>query len=307
MRVSWCLLLSALAVVAGCNLLVGADEFELGASGMPTGGGGSVGGSGSGGVGQGGSVPGATLADAGLIVRYYIDEASSGTSPSVLNDAAAEEPLPLQLWYQDAIPEELVFDEVAEQRALRWMQSANHARASVAIGDGKIFRDLHGSTTGTVEVVADVRGVTDLGSRISHIGCDRESGRFTLSTRSMGELQLYIWVNDASAMIGDWDIDLDSRRRTVLHVVFDSTQATAADRVRLYADGQPIGGNAGVEVMQHQTLDLGQGCHYALGNREVGERSLRGWLYYAALYSTALSDAAVVHNAAVLELDDDRP
>lgn len=298
MRSSSYLFALGLAVVAGCHLVVGADDFQVNATGGSTGGGAA---------GQGGSGPDRTLADDGLVVRYYIDEAASGIAPSMLQDAAHEEPLALELWYQGPDPAELEFEEVFGRRALRWLQVANNARASRAIGDTKIYEWLHGSTTGTIEVVADVRGVTDQGARLSHIGWEQEPGRFTLSSKDMGELQLYVWANGACTPIGDWDVNLEQRRRTVLHVVFDSAQGEARDRVRLYADGQRVTGNDGSAVAQDLPLDLGQGCHYVLGNRETGQRSFRGWLHYAALYSTALSDTAVDNNFQALDLDDDTP
>jgi hypothetical protein len=43
-----------------------------------------------------------------------------------------------------------------------------------------------------------------------------------------------------------------------------------------------------------------------LGNRLPGERSMGGYLHYAALYLEALSQAQVDQNVAALQLSDDK-
>ncbi len=55
------------------------------------------------------------------------------------------------------------------------------------------------------------------------------------------------------------------------------------------------------------TLDLAEGRHLVLGNRELGGRSYSGAMYYAALYAKALTAAEIEQNAVALLISDDGP
>lgn len=239
------------------------------------------------------------LIDDGLIVRYYLDEASSGQGPTEVQDSAPS-PLPLALTYTP----ELNFTNAGGNRGLSWSETGVDARASVAVDSTKIHSALDGSKTGTIEVVIDVEEVTSSVSRISHIGRDQQSGRFTLASSNANVLGFYF--NDAFA--ASWDVAMPSLGRIVVHLVFDSTESNEANRARLYVDGVLVTSNGdGSAPGLDATIDLGTGRHYVLGNREVGGRSFRGEMFYAAMYSTALSAADVAQNAEILSADDDSP
>ena len=270
------------------------------AGGAPTGtsAGGSAGTGGAGGA-AGGSPAGSSLVDTGLIVRYYIDEAASGQGPAELVDAAPA-PQPLGMVWG---PELSYAEDGAGHRGLRWNQIEQYSRATVAVDGTKISGQLHGSTTGTIETVVSVSAVSTSHSRLSHIGQDEEGGRFTLSMPSPSRLQFYT----ASGRKGYWEVDFPGLGRIVLHLVLDTTLADPAERVKLYLDGALVPSVGGEPPDQDEVLDLGTGRHYVLGNREVGERTFVGTLYYAAMYGSALSAADVLNNVGVLISDDDTP
>lgn len=246
---------------------------------------------------SGGGIP--LFVNDGLIVRYFIDEADTGTGPTQLEDAAPS-PRPLVITYEP----ELAYTEAYGQRALAWTTEGGSGRASVAIAGTKIQSGLQGSTTGTIEVVVDIAQVTSNHSRITHIGYEQELGRFTLASPAVNQLELVI--NDSN-IVGLWSFSLSSAQRTVLHAVFDSAPADPNERAKLYADGSLVAGNSAAPPPQNVTLDLHDNTHLVLGNREVGERSFRGRLHYAALYAVALSEAQVLNNATLLLADDDAP
>jgi hypothetical protein len=93
--------------------------------------------------------------------------------------------------------------------------------------------------------------------------------------------------------------------RTVLHLVFDSNEADPADRARFYVDGVIAPPSNEESIALGAQIGNLAGEYFVLGNREVGARSFRGTLFYAALYDTALGPAAVAHNAARLVANDD--
>ncbi|MGK3987833.1 hypothetical protein WME99_32630 [Sorangium sp. So ce136] len=315
-----------LGELPGSDPGAGGGESAAGGSGSGTGGaqssagGGGNGGSGagagggesaSGGGGAGGSDCASTstcLTDDGLIARYFLDEAAAGVVPAQVEDAAGA-PVPLALTYG----EEMSFSaDGAAHSGLSWTATAADSRASAPIDGTKIHAALDGSGTGTVEAVLRIADVVVDGSRIIHIGSGQESGRFTLRSEHLGQLELW-WNGNYCG--GAWDAQLPERG--VVHAVLDTTvQEPAEDRVRLYIDGvpaprsNPVLGYCAMHARVppvDATLDLAEARHLVLGNREIGGRTFSGALYYAALYAKALTPAEIERNAAALLASDDRP
>jgi hypothetical protein len=271
----------------------GGNGATGGAGGTGAGGAGGAGGTGAGGaIGQG------PLIERGLLTRYFIDEADAGQTVLELQDAAPD-PLPLAITYGP----ELTFATDGENRGLEWTAPELDGRASVAV-DGSKLVALHGSKTGTIEVVIDVDEVTSSNSRISHIGFDFEGGRFSLTSPTTSRLRLF-WQD--SELAGDWPVPLAMLGRVVVHAVLDTSLPDPADRARLFVNASPVARIGGTPPALDQVIDLSTGTHYVLGNREIGLRSFRGRLYYAAMYTSALTTDEVLHNAAILSTDDDAP
>ena len=109
-------------------------------------------------------------------------------------------------------------------------------------------------------------------------------------------------------VLGDWQVDLASRGRTVLTAVFDSTQAQADRRVVLYVDGSEQPRFSGTPPALDAGLDLSQADAACVGNRDMGvssDRSPTGTIAYVALYDRALDAAEVATHAERLLLSDD--
>lgn len=246
-------------------------------------------------TGGGGGAP--PLSDDGLVARYFIDEAAMGTSPLMLSDAAPS-PLPLTIHFLGG----LVFQEVSDNRALRWSVVDGDDRAAVPVAGTKIANELNGSTTGTMEVVVDVEQLNLMGTRLSHIGGDTGSGQFTLSQYDDQVVRFRMKNSDR----GRWPIDLEGRGRTVLHLVFDSNVADQALRARLFENGSEVQQSNTAYPSAGETITMGANDIYAIGNRGTGGRGFVGRIYYAALYATPLTPAQVADHAAVLNLRDDR-
>lgn len=251
------------------------------------------------------------LADDGLIVRYFLDEAASGQTPTMLVDAAPQ-PLALPLVYSKMGGNNPVYVEQSGHRGLSWTKIELDGRATLPVDAMKIQARLAGKTTATIEVVVEIDQVSANGSRVSHIGAGSEPGHLTLRSDNINKAQTY-WQGDRLA--GAWDVDWLAEGRAVAHVVYDTAQADPADRVRFYLDGQqlPDAADTVEHPAQNQTITVPatammKPVHFTLGNRgEDGSRSFKGVLFYAALYDVALSDDAIAGNAALLEQDDDTP
>ncbi len=259
--------------------------------------------------GMGGG-PLAMLSDSGLVARYYLDEASRGSPDAGAAIDSAPDPLNLPITWPSV--GELHYVETGGQRGLESSAAGLDGRASIAdIGDSKIRSALDGSQTGTLEVVLAVSGVHESNSRFIHIGTAEESGRFSLSAGSLDELNFY-WrpsaLHPEDVLAGRWPMAFTPGERVVLHAVLDASAIAAGDRARLYRNGMLVAGNdTETPVELGQAITLADHHAFVLGNREIGVRSFAGTLFYAALYESALTEAEVANNAAVLETSDDKP
>ncbi len=287
-----------------------------GGAGGATGGGAGAGGDGgravgSGGAGGGGGAP--ALIDRALLTRYFVDEAASGIQPSELTDSAPS-PLPLALDYGETDggggaggspgPPNMTFDEVAGNRGLSWTNKSLGGMASVAVTGSKLLT-LNGVTAATVECVVDI---TDAGSsgvcgRISHLGV-ASHGNLTLCSNDGRDLSLRMTDMPRE----EWNVELETLGRVVLHAVVDTTHPDADARLRLFIDGvdRGVGDKTNSPPTQGQPITVSSG-HYVLGNRINEDGATRGHLFYCALYAAALDDAEVAHNAALLMASDDTP
>lgn len=259
---------------------------------------------------MGGSPPLPVLSDTGLVARYYLDEAASGTPDGAMAMDAAPAPLNLPITW--GVGDAFRYAEIDNQRGLESTTAGLDARASVTgMSATKVGTALSGSQTGTLEVVLEVSGVHMSNSRFIHIGTGDESGRFSLSAGSLDEVNFF-WRSSSifptDYLAGHWPVTFTPGERIVLHAVLDSGQAAEIDRARLYRNGVLVTGNDTKNPVQiGQTLSFVDSDAFVLGNREIGVRTFDGTLFYAAVYQSALTSAEVINNASVLLASDDTP
>ena len=235
------------------------------------------------------------LVDDGLLGRYYLDEAAIGTAPTEVVDHAPD-PLPLPISYAG---DQMAYDEVGRNRGLRWRQAELDAGAGRRVVGTKL-EQIDGAPQATIEVVVDVEAVTNHGSRFCHFGRGEAGGDFSMRAEEMDRVR--VWVNDRESEV--WPTDLGVGRR-VLTAVYDPALADPSDQLRLYVDGSEVVPES--ESPQHlgRAIALRDQAVLALGNRPAGARSFAGVLYYAAVYTHALTPEQVANNAELLLVSDD--
>lgn len=274
-----------------------------GPGGNTTSSGGGHGGSGAmgggGGTGGGGTGAGAgTLVSSGLLVRYFLDEAASGQGPTEIADSAPD-PFDLPITYSPT----MVWSSAATGRGLSWgLAGADGAPTAPVIGT-KVLDRLGGKTAATFEVVANIVDCVAADSRLVHIGGGNLS---RLSLECIGGDTLAMDINDHDPTEG-WQITLATLGRAVIHVVIDTALPSATERVRLFIGATEVTGGTGAAMPQSEAFGILGTDALAIGNRDNGERSTLGSIYYAALYDRALSEPEIVANAAVLKANDDTP
>jgi hypothetical protein len=291
---------AALALCGACTGMPSSTEGAQSTSVATVGAGGSganmgVGGS-TGGQHVGGAPP---LLDDGLIARYFIDEADSGQGPTELVDAAPD-PVPLAITY---IPQ-MSFAEKDGHRGLEFTTEGLDGRASVLADGTKFQTRLAGAMTATMEAVVEIAAVTSSGSRIMHMGAATSTEWwFSMGTGSVNRMDISI----EDDWLGYFVVPLTVLGRVVLHSVIDNTQTDPEARTRFYANGGITPRIWGTPFDQDHPFDIPAGKYFVVGNREVGQRTIRGINYYVAVYDIAFSEAQVQANASALLASDDHP
>jgi hypothetical protein len=249
--------------------------------------------------GSGGQAP--VLVDRGLVVRYFMDEAPSGQSPTQMLDSAPS-PFHLGLDYSA----QMAYAATPNGRGLDWTAVAAPGSARGTISGSKVQTALHGSATATIELVVNATDLRQGGNTvINALGSGSNAGDLSLySTTNHGGNQVGVAWHGGTEM-GYWPVDLRTVGRVVLDAVVDSTQADGASRLLLFVDGVSAGAASGSNVTQNATVDLSSATTLSVGNGVALVASIEGGLYYAALYSSALSQSEISINVTRLQASDD--
>lgn len=246
------------------------------------------------------------LSDTGLVVRYYIDEAASGTGPTSVVDAAAD-PFNLTPTYGAA----LAYVETDGDRGVESTATSGTHRLSGAIDNtsDKVRDAFGGVTQATIELVVDVQSVLTSGNGSNVFGINETtvSGVGELMIRAGGSaVPTSFTVFWNSGLKDYWD--LGTAARAVFHIVIDTTQASSADRVKVYRAGSEITSNVGNAITQNDTLTLPNGSVVcAFNNEAIGSEAFVGTLFYGALYTSVFDATRVSDHYDVLTADDDTP
>ncbi len=250
--------------------------------------------------GSGGTMlnPG-TLVDDGLVVRYLIDEADVGQTPTELVDSAPA-PLAVPIVYAP----ELVFAADAQgRRGLKFSSTNSSGRASVALDGTKLQQEIHASGSVTIEVVADL---TDIDNPAPFVLFGQYYWGPRLTMTAWTETLLSISMNDSSAW-ADFFVDVPATGRTVYHAVVDTSAPGETDRLRIYVNGARLTPIDVEPAAQNTLIDLSIGNQFVIGNDNNNTLSPEGTFYYVAVYSTPLTDDQILQNTGLLLFDDDAP
>lgn len=239
------------------------------------------------------------LVDDGLVVRYYMDEATTGQGPTELLDAAPD-PLDLPITY---IPEMAYTQDAPGMTGIEWDAAELDGRPTASANGTKIVTALHTSTTATVEMVLAFTDVSGSNSRLFYLGQGSDTGRLTVSTPSVYFLRFTVNEDRVASSF----FDSTPAGRFVLHAVYDTAQATPEERARFYVNGGRLQSFGTTPPDLNDAISIPADQDIAIGNRESGGRSINGTIYYAAVYSDALTDDDILQNALLLLENDDTP
>lgn len=250
------------------------------------------------------------FSDTGLVVRYGIAEAASGSSPGAVTDiGGVGSAFDLTLNYGGGT---LAYREDSGQRGLESTNTTGNQRAAGAINNtsDKVRNALHGAQKAVIEIVADIHNFDNNGSRIFGVQ-NRAGGNgvFILAGTVPGTHTLQLRLNN-TVVRSYAPGDLDVLGRSVYHVVVDTTQGTEANRALLYIDGVATAWTSTATITQNATISVDSNSDVIAFNRESSGsfgRAFDGVLYYAAIYTGDFDATRVADHATALLADDDAP
>jgi len=237
-----------------------------------------------------------TLVDTGLITRYFIDEAASGTGPTEVVDYGPATTQNLTINYDGV----MAYTEVGTGKGLSCTDIDGDAYARVQVGaSGKLYDGLIGAQKVTLELVAAITQGSYSNGRAFVINDDTSDPALGLS---VVDTDFQVWWEEA--MVRSWT---GGTARQVIHIVYDTTQAAANDRIKIYVNGTIITPDYDAAPGQNDTLSFATTSYLFMFNRGNSSwaRSINGKIYYAAVYAGALGESDITNNYGVLISEDD--
>jgi hypothetical protein len=243
------------------------------------------------------------LVDTGLFARYYLDEAGSGTGPTVVNDSG-----PNAYHLNDVVYGSTLswVTEAGGQRGLHSTTAGQAVYAKRRATTSDALVQLSGGKKWTIEIVAvNVRG-TDSYERVVALHPVTHTSVSPLSIVTSAGYFIGSFGNKSGGTFvvdGAWG----TTSLAVFHLVIDSTQATVANRAVWYRNGT-IRTNGSVNTVPlDQTLTLDTDYELLIFNRHTYNRSPTGTILYAAVYADAMTAADIENNATILLANSDSP
>jgi len=266
-----------------------------------------------------------TLVDTGLVTRYYLNEAASGTAPTQALDSSGND-YDLTVDYGDST---LSYDDpAAGNRGLKSSVAnpdGDHAVYNLIPDSGDTVRsEMGGVKKATLEVSLIAEDFPATGG-----GAEQIFGIYNWGNGSpfglAGRNPVWFFNIGTSGGGDNYQAALgigNFTTKRVVHAVLDTTQADPEDRIKVYLDGTPVtvtdsigdpldGNNT---PPQDATLDIPNydpdDVWLAMmnGKRASGGDLTAVWegtLFYAAMYNDAFSQAEVDNNVSVLLANDD--
>ena len=233
-----------------------------------------------------------TTPNLNIIAEYLINEASSGQSPTQVLDNRSS-PVDLSITYSGAAP---AYTTDATGRGLSF-DNALPGYVTGTITGTKIESDIENSDKATFEFVVTATDTTtpQFIAGITTTGTSTNLGWFFAG----GEMYLVTYYVGGASTTKTATISPGSY---VCHYVIDTTESTAADRLKLYVDGSSqilSGGDPSLNA----TLDLS--TNLSLGAFPGGTDPLDGSVFYLSIWEGAMSQSEVTQRVSDLQTSTD--
>lgn len=238
------------------------------------------------------------------IARWLLNEASSGQSPtSIADDTGNGNDLDV-INYAGSDANWTSNDEGNGLECIAVEQtSAAIAKLENVLTNGNIASSLNGATKASLILVVNVVAGGDSASRIFQLGDSNTDGEITVVIDTGGSPQFLVrWGMDVAG--GGQNEYAGPTGLTIITVVYDSTEAIQADRIKLYYDNELQTPTSSI-VPLNRALTLNSTDDVSLLNRTDGLRSLKGAIFYAELFTGKLTEQQRLDAYTALSSDND--
>ena len=244
------------------------------------------------------------MADAATIARWLMNEASSGTSPTTVSDDVDGNTLAIDYSSGDA-----EWTSIGAGRGIDFTAAPCTSDTAIAsltniVANGNLGTNLDSVSEASFILVVDIDAGAANGSRLFHIGTSSGNGDLAvIVTDTVLKVRWDREVQDGGD--GDASYSIPSGV-TIIACIIDTTQTTAADRVKLYYNNSlqtPIAST----LLQNNTLAAINDTDrfVSIGNRPSGTRNIDGKIYYMELFTGQLTAQQVTDSYDALVLDND--
>jgi len=255
------------------------------------------------------------LVNSDLMVRYLFNEASSGSSVTQINDSSGNNYHLTEINYNSGAMFWIQDTDIYANRGIRSSSSdsAQSIRRIISSSNDP-FYDNRAGTKFTIEAVVRVRAASTNFGRITAVHKTGESlSQLGLGVTSQSNpLQFYVGWGSSD---GSPTYNLSNNAGFpvyVVHVVVDTTQATNANRIKLFIDGvQQTAVNA-PNITQNSNINITASTtqFWFLDRQDSsgdpsGARSVDSDIYYCAWYANAFTTAQITQNYDILATQND--
>ncbi len=240
-----------------------------------------------------------------VIARYLLDEASSGTSPTtVADDTGNDNGLTIDYSSGDAAwNSESGGNGLDFTAAIETTDSAIAELADI-VNNGNLGSSFDGATELSMIVRVTIDNSSGDGSRIFGIGTSSGNGDIAIVG---GGTTLNVRFDSEDDGVEVTYTGVPSGITTIA-VVIDSTDGTAADRIRTHLDGSatPLTAASGVLTQNVAMDDINNTSRSAyIGNRPSQNRNIDGKVWYAEIGTGQLTTTEIADAHTALSSDHD--
>jgi len=236
------------------------------------------------------------LSNTDLVARWEFEEADSGTSPASVADVSGVGSA-WNLTTVDYGSGNAAWMKVGSKRGWESTSVNGTQRVARQLTEGtKIYDTLNGKQKLTLELLVQIDALNGGNGRVVVINDNAGSDPvFGLAGTSLSSVTIHF--NGTNA--GSVDLSAFAGQPIVVHLEIDTTQATAADRRKLYVNGSAQTISGGSSITQNAGMDTGE-RDWIIFNRQSGgsfDRSCDGIMFYCAVYENVLSGTDRTNNS----------
>lgn len=244
------------------------------------------------------------MATYSALAQYLFDEAASGTTPSTVVDSVGSADLSITYNSNGA------WTSIAAGNGFDFTAAALSATGAIIRSAGGVLSGLQSQTEASVTLVIDFDSIGAGGCRGFHFGSTAGAGYFHLTFNDQYSC-VFGWADEDDAGNPQYntaaysDVNLTASGVKIFHVVVDTTQAVADDRVKIYMDGSLLT-FLDTNIEQNTAIPTISSSHYlTVGNDGNNSNGFDGRIYYFELGSGQLTGSQISNSITALLSDND--